>query len=85
MITNGQSMENPIDMVKIANNVKSGALIADFIAYCNSHRSERFWQALRNWSGADFIYQGSMTSRGEGTRVVIDGMGVYLKDTFDEL
>jgi hypothetical protein len=27
----------------------------DFVAYCRSHPSERFWQALRNWSGHNFI------------------------------
>jgi hypothetical protein len=26
-----------------------------FVDYCNKHQSERFWQALRNWSGARFI------------------------------
>lgn len=25
--------------------------LASFVAYCESHPDERFWQALRNWSG----------------------------------
>lgn len=29
---------------------------AAFNAYCEAHPQERFWQALRNWSGFDFIY-----------------------------
>ena len=30
-------------------------VLADFVAYCQAHPSERFWQALRNWSGHNFI------------------------------
>jgi len=34
---------------------RSAELLADFAAYCEAHPSERFWQALRNWSSADKI------------------------------
>jgi len=27
-----------------------------FMRYCIQHTEERFWQALRNWSGHKFIY-----------------------------
>jgi hypothetical protein len=30
-------------------------LIDDFAAYCKAHPELRFWQALRNWSGQNFI------------------------------
>ncbi len=30
--------------------------LASFIAYCEHHPQERFWQALRNWAGFQFIY-----------------------------
>ena len=33
--------------------------LIDFRDYCREHPEERFWQALRNWSGADFILRGS--------------------------
>lgn len=33
--------------------------IAAFAAYCRDHPSERFWQALRNWSGHNFILAAS--------------------------
>ena len=29
--------------------------LGDFVNYCQEHPDERFWQALRNWSGYDFI------------------------------
>ena len=29
--------------------------LESFIKYCKKHPSERFWQALRNWSGMHFI------------------------------
>lgn len=37
---------------KIKMNKK---LLNSFIKYCEKHPEERFWQALRNWSGAKFI------------------------------
>jgi hypothetical protein len=30
--------------------------LLSFTEYCFKHPEERFWQALRNWSGHDFIY-----------------------------
>jgi hypothetical protein len=30
-------------------------LLTEFSAYCAEHPEQRFWQALRNWSGADNI------------------------------
>lgn len=37
--------------------MKNKKLLFSFIWYCLTHRYERFWQALRNWSGYNFIYQ----------------------------
>lgn len=34
---------------------KNSLLIESFYAYCKAHPEERFWQALRNWSGYNFI------------------------------
>lgn len=30
---------------------RNSDVLADFILYCETHPSERFWQALRNWAG----------------------------------
>jgi hypothetical protein len=35
---------------------KSKELLQDFSAYCEQHPEERFWQALRNWSGVSFVH-----------------------------
>jgi hypothetical protein len=35
---------------------KNGEKLLDFIRYCLEHPEERFWQALRNWSGYYFIF-----------------------------
>ena len=37
------------------DRVESKKLLDDFAAYCEDHPSERFWQAIRNWSGYNFI------------------------------
>jgi hypothetical protein len=34
---------------------KSKKVLDSFIMYCYDHPGERFWQALRNWSGSLFI------------------------------
>jgi len=34
---------------------KNKKLLDNFVAYCQQHPEERFWQALRNWVGKDFI------------------------------
>lgn len=38
---------------------KQYELLNDFYNYVIEHPEERFWQAIRNWSGYNFIY-GSM-------------------------
>jgi len=30
--------------------------LKSFVEYCLEHEDERFWQALANWSGYNFIY-----------------------------
>ena len=35
---------------------KNWELVRDFARYCDEHPEERFWQALRNWSGWSFIF-----------------------------
>lgn len=37
-------------------NSKNMAVLLDFVEYCKAHPQERFWQALRNWSGHNFIF-----------------------------
>ena len=35
---------------------RNSEALLDFYAYCEAHPDERFWQALRNWSGHNFVY-----------------------------
>lgn len=35
---------------------KNAETLADFTQYCQENPELRFWQALRNWSGAGFVY-----------------------------
>lgn len=34
---------------------KNRLTLMSFVHYCATHPNERFWQALRNWSGARFV------------------------------
>lgn len=36
--------------------IRSEPCLADFVEYCRAHPHDRFWQALRNWSGYGYIY-----------------------------
>ncbi len=38
------------------NKTRNSGMLKDFIKYCEEHPQERFWQALRNWSGYAFIF-----------------------------
>ena len=35
---------------------KNKKLLKDFSRYCEKHSEQRFWQALRNWSGFSYVY-----------------------------
>ena len=35
---------------------KNTKVLNSFTKYCNKHPDERFWQALKNWSGFPFVY-----------------------------
>ena len=35
---------------------RNSKTLRSFIRYCIAHPEQRFWQALRNWSGFAFIY-----------------------------
>jgi hypothetical protein len=42
-------------------NVKKGDVmnketLNDFVKYCEENPKQRFWQALRNWSGFKFVW-----------------------------
>jgi hypothetical protein len=34
---------------------KNSKVLESFVNYCEAHPEERFWQALRNWSGYSFV------------------------------
>lgn len=50
---------------------RNSEALASFVAYCQAHPQERFWQALRNWSKWHFIF---------GADSLTDG---HLYDTFN--
>lgn len=35
---------------------RNSEVLKSFIEYCAEHPEERFWQALRNWSGYGYIF-----------------------------
>jgi hypothetical protein len=35
---------------------RNSEVLASFVEYCQKNPQERFWQALRNWTGYNFIY-----------------------------
>ena len=59
--------------------------LKSFNEYCEVNPSEPFWQALKNWSGADFVYLGNLSKRGEfgALTAQVDGQKVFLQDTYE--
>lgn len=39
----------------MTEKTRNSDLLWDFVAYCQDNPTQRFWQALRNWSGHSFI------------------------------
>jgi hypothetical protein len=37
---------------------ETNELLDSFVAYCKAHSEQRFWQALRNWTGVAYIFVG---------------------------
>ena len=35
---------------------RNSEVLNSFVQYCQEHPDQRFWQALRNWSGYSFLY-----------------------------
>lgn len=40
---------------KEPEETRNSKVLESFVKYCQEHPGERFWQALRNWSGYDSI------------------------------
>ena len=40
---------------KMKQETRNSEPLRDFVEYCANHPDQRFWQALRNWSGAEKI------------------------------
>lgn len=46
-------------MTFLSKDVRNGDVLSDFVGYCLAHPEQRFWQALRNWAGVNFVYVAS--------------------------
>lgn len=42
-------------MAKMSEGSKNMLLLFSLMDYCYEHPNERFWQALRNWAGVNYI------------------------------
>lgn len=64
-------------MVDMKN--RNEKVLKNFIAYCEQNPDQRFWQALRNWSGKPFI----LTSKEPPFNFPGDWNGIpFPQDTF---
>lgn len=64
---------------------KNQKLLKSFTEYCNKYPEERFWQALRNWSGVPFIFASNYSAGSIQSGIGDAGIGWIheaLKDTF---
>lgn len=63
--------------------MKSKEKLDSFVAFCIDNPNQRFWQALKNWSRAAFIYR---QEKGEWLNTAFDSSGELLKvrDTYED-
>lgn len=62
---------------------EDNSTLDSFLEYCKAHPRERFWQALRNWSGNDYVLIGNLSAKlGRRDYAVVDGVRMYVQDTF---
>jgi hypothetical protein len=61
---------------------RNSKVLASFVAYCQQNPDTRFWQALRNWCGHNFIYVSE--HQAQEFENPQDAMTIYdaLEDTF---
>jgi hypothetical protein len=65
-------------MASLVQPQKNFKVLSSFVDYCLEHPEERFWQALRNWSGSNFILASSHSPHCTQSDVFY----VDLQDTF---
>lgn len=58
--------------------MKSAKELLSFIQYCIAHPEDRFWQAVRNWSGYHFV----LVSDVAASKGMTDSPYAQLRDTF---
>ncbi len=51
-------------------------LLESFVAYCKKNPKQRFWQALTNWSGHNFIFVSDAAAHDDHTKL----MDVYYRE-----
>lgn len=61
---------------------KNQTHLSSFTVYCRNHPEQRFWQALRNWSGYRFIYGQKEGDFLVGGAKDAEGKEIILHDTF---
>lgn len=64
----------PLDDVAEDRKTRNSEALKSFTDYCEKHPTQRFWQALRNWSDYPFVYV--------GTDKPFDRFPKWLVDTF---
>jgi hypothetical protein len=62
---------------------RNSEVLKSFVEYCEAHPQERFWQALRNWSGHSFVFVGPLLPTDYAYESGIDEQILLdLQDTF---
>jgi hypothetical protein len=62
----------------IDKSTRNGGVLMSFVDYCIAHPSERFYQALLNWSGVSFLWVSNVPF---SNSIRIDE-GVHIRDPY---
>ena len=65
----GNIVNSILDWNRMNKNIEQ---LKSFEQYCKEHPEERFWQALRSWSGYNFILASTASEIAINTEKTID-------------
>ena len=72
--------ERTQEMKSKSFETRNSATLRDFSEYCIEHPEERFWQALRNWSGAAFVLFIEDRGYHSGSSIVVENHDTFHRE-----
>ena len=81
---NENTTNNEAVVAPVANDSQPSRPVSpteSLIAYLQTHPEETLWEAIRNWSGEDYVFTGNLTNKkGTNIQTTVDSVKIYLTE-----